>query len=93
MPLPANPHALGTNSVPAKLDFMESQYENKNDHTVRFLYPTLTENQPEIAAANFRRYVQIAAEIQQEMESKPHGFDIGPNPSTMKERSNANLQS
>ena len=72
---------------------MESHYETKNGYLVRCICPPRTENQQEIAALNFRRYVKLAAEIQRELEAKLDAFDTDPNLITMKERSNANLKS
>jgi hypothetical protein len=72
--------------------------ENQNHHqqvcpTIRDLYPTLTESELGVAEASFRRYVQIAAEIQREQAIRGGAFDTVPNPTTMKERSNDNLKS
>jgi len=93
MPFPASFHALDATFIPAKLRFMERHYETKNDYIVRCIYPPLTDDQRAIAEANFRRFIQIAAEIQQELAAKPAAFDTAQNPTTMKERSNTNLQS
>ena len=69
------------------------QHERRVDLTFRDLYPTLTESELKTAEANFRRYVQIAAEIQREQDASGKTFDTAPNPTTMKERSNDNLKS
>ena len=75
-----------------KLGFMERHYETKNGYTVRCIYLRTTDDQRAIAAANFRRYILIASEIQRELEVKPETFDTVPDFTTMKERSNADLK-
>jgi hypothetical protein len=72
--------------------------ENQNHHqhigqSIRELYPTLTETELKEAEFNLRRYLEIADAIQQEKRVSSTDFDKVPNPTTIKERSNANLKS
>ena len=55
----------------------------------RQLYPTLTETELRQAEKNFRRYLEIAAEIQEEQEVGSRAFDSVSDPTTMRERSNS----
>lgn len=73
---------------------MENQnHEPQAVPTIRELYPTLTGTELKEAEVNLRRYIEIAADIQKEQAVSGTGFDTAPNPSTMKERSNASLKS
>jgi hypothetical protein len=72
---------------------MEVKLTTGKHPTIRDLYPALAENDLRVAEANFRRYVQIAGEIQKEQATSDGTFDIVPNPTTMKERSNTNITS
>jgi hypothetical protein len=66
--------------------------EQQASPTLRELYPTLTETELTEAEANFRRYIEIAADIQKEQAVRGTGFDTPPNPATIRERSNASLK-
>jgi hypothetical protein len=73
---------------------MENQNSGKPTALmIRELCPTLTETELREAEANLRRYIQIAADVQKEQAKSGIGFDTSPDPTTMRERSNANLKS
>jgi hypothetical protein len=73
---------------------MESEkHEQHSDPTIRELYPTLSEAELKEAEVNLRRYFKIAAEVHKEQAVRGAGFDTAPDPTTMEERSNANLKS
>jgi hypothetical protein len=69
---------------------MENQ--EQDGPTFRKLYPTLTEQELKEAERNFRRYLEIALEIQKEQVSTVDDFDSSRGPATMKERSNLSLK-
>jgi uncharacterized FlgJ-related protein len=76
---------------------METSQEHveKRAITIRDLYPTLTEQELKIAEENFRRYIEIAMQVQVEqlISVENGGFDsIEENPN-IKERSNSALKS
>lgn len=56
---------------------------------IRKLYPMLAETELLEAETNFRRYVQVAAEVQKERQPAARDFDTIPDPITIKERSNS----
>jgi hypothetical protein len=71
------------------------EQEDRNEAVasrLRDLYPTLTPDELQIAEANFRRYLEIVMSIQNGPPLESGGFDIGPAPGTMKERSNGSLK-
>jgi hypothetical protein len=66
---------------------MENEKRGKQDGpTIREVYPMLTEQELKEAEANFRRYLEIVAEIHEEK------FDTSQNFPSMEERSNVSLK-
>lgn len=73
----------------------EGRAEKQQAITIRDIYPTLTEQELKIAEENFRRYIEIAMQVQEErlIGAENGGFDsIEENPN-IKERSNSSLKS
>jgi hypothetical protein len=70
----------------------DQQFQQQSSPTIRDLHPILSGTQRKEAEANLRRYVEIVDEIRKEQAVRGADFDIVPNPTRMKERSNVGLK-
>jgi len=73
------------------MEMPQEHAEKQQAITIRDFYPTLTEQELKIAEENFRRYIEIAMQVQEEQAigADNGAFDSAEKNPNIKERSNS----